>query len=73
MTTWTYEPGGWAYTLVSGDYHCRVWRERPGTWHAIVLDHATSSGAHDFSTAEEAQAWCEEQLRTLVAQDRSSG
>ncbi len=64
---WTEEPGGEAYTLVSGNIRGRVWR-RFGTWEAIVWQHGGFHSAGDFTTAEEAKAWCEERIA-----ERSAG
>ncbi len=64
---WTEEPGGWAHTLVRGDIRGRVWR-RLGIWEAIVRQHGGFCSAGDFTTAEDAQAWCEER-----SAERSAG
>jgi hypothetical protein len=47
-----------AYTLISGEIRCRVWRMR-GSWNAVVSQRGDATAAYDFETAEAAQAWCE--------------
>jgi hypothetical protein len=59
---WQPDPAGEAYTLISGDIRCRVWRRPEGTrgsWNAIVSQRADATAAYKFETADAAQAWCE--------------
>ncbi len=56
--TWTHDPTDDAYTLISGDIRCRVWRAL-GSWQAIVSQHGDATAAYNFLTVEEACAWCE--------------
>ena len=58
-TTWQHD--GHAYTLVSGDFRCRVWRSM-GTWQAIVSRRGDEAVAYQFDTLDEAKAWCEKLL-----------
>ncbi len=62
VPTWTHDPTDEAYTLVRGDMHCRVWQTRLGTWAASFRHHGIATAAYNFSTAEDAKAWCEAQV-----------
>jgi hypothetical protein len=61
-STWTHDTGANAYTLIQGEYRCHVWRTRFDTWAAAVNYRGTSSASYNFETAEEAKAWCEQQV-----------
>ena len=65
MTTppaWTHDAGDNAYTLIQGEYRCHVWFTSLDTWAAAFNYRGTSSAAYGFKTAEEAKAWCEQQV-----------
>ncbi len=55
-----------AYTLITGDIRCRVWRTL-GNWQAILSQRGDATAAYNFKTAEEAKTWCEK----LVAERRA--
>ncbi len=59
---WTHDADDNAYTLISGNVRCRVWYTLLDTWAAACMHHGTSSAAYSFTTAEEAKAWCEQQV-----------
>jgi hypothetical protein len=50
-----------------------VWQAPAGTWSARLTIQRKEQWQHDFRSEDDAKAWCEAQLRTLVAQDRGSG
>ncbi len=60
--TWTHDAGDNAYTLIRGEYRCRVWCTRFETWAAAFRYRGTSSASYNFTTVEEAKAWCEGQV-----------
>ena len=60
--TWTHDPADNAYTLIRGEYRCNVWRTRLDTWAAAINYRGTSSASYNFTTAEDAKAWCEQQI-----------
>ncbi len=65
MTTplaWTHDTPDNAYTLISGEFRCRVWFTSLNTWAAAHMYHGTSSASYSFTTVEDAQAWCEQQV-----------
>ena len=66
--TWTREPGGLAYTLVSDGIRARVWRSK-GKWEAIISQRGGALSGGDFRTVEEAKAWCEERLAERKARE----
>jgi hypothetical protein len=55
---WQPDPAGEAYTLISGDIRCRIWRTM-GTWNAIVSQRGDATAAYKFETADAARRWCE--------------
>ena len=59
---WEPDPSGEAYTLSSGAFRCRVWFTSLNTWAAAHMYHGTSSASYSFTTVEDAQAWCEQQV-----------
>ncbi len=60
---WTQE-GERIFTLVAGDYRCKVWRVDLGnTWGAMVSHKGMAAGSYNFTTRAEAQAWCEQQVQ----------
>ncbi len=67
-TDWTEAPAGWAYTLIKSGVRGRVWH-RSGKWEAIVSDHGGFRSSGDFTTAEEAKAWCEERIAERSADE----
>ena len=67
-SAWKSEPAGWAYTLSSGDAHCRVWRTGE-SWSAIVSIRGDATAAYSFTTAEAAKAWCEQLIAKRTAGD----
>ncbi len=60
--TWTYDASDNAYTLISGNVRCRVWYTSMGNWAAVTSDRGMTSAAYSFATADEAKAWCEQQM-----------
>ena len=66
--TWTREPGGLAYTLVSDGIRARVWRSK-GKWEVIVSQRGGALSASDFTTAEDAKAWCEARIAARKAEN----
>ena len=65
MTTppsWTHDADDNAYTLISDTVRCRVWYTSMEDWAAIITQDGTSSAAYSFATADEAKAWCEQQV-----------
>ena len=55
---WVPDPGSQAYTLINGDFRCRVWPAFV-TWSALVRHRGVTTTALDFNTIDEACAWCE--------------
>ena len=60
--TWTHDAGDNAYTLISGAVRCRVWFTSMDNWAAVISFHGMASAAYNFATADEAKAWCEQQV-----------
>ncbi len=61
--TWTHDPADNAYTLISGSHRCRVWFTSLDTWAAaFFMHHDLSRAVYGFATANEAKAWCEQQV-----------
>ncbi len=58
--TWTH--GDDAYTLISGDIRCRVWRTTLGNWGAAISRRGVATAAYNFETPEAAKTWCEHQV-----------
>ena len=58
---WTYGASQHAFIAVEGASRCRVWRERAGTWSALVI-HAATATQEAFPTAERAMTWCEQRV-----------
>ena len=59
---WVYGETQHAYIAVTGAYRCRVYRERSGTWTAIVIHRAEATVQEDFPTADRAMIWCKAQV-----------
>ncbi len=59
---WQHDPADNAYTLMREDVRCRVWFTSMGNWAAVVVQKGMSSAAYNFKTAEDAKAWCNEQV-----------
>ncbi len=55
---WTYDATDNAYTLLRGDARCRVWYTSLENWAAACMHRGTSSAAYNFTTVEDAKAWC---------------
>ena len=57
-SSWQHDPTDDAYTLISDDVRCRVWRTL-STWQAIVSRRGDATAAYNFKTVQDACAWCE--------------
>ncbi len=58
---WKHDAANNAYTLTKEDTRCRVWRML-GAWQAIVSYRGEAMTGYNFTTAEAAVEWCEQQL-----------
>ena len=66
VIAWRHSAQGQTNVLTVDLYRCLVWHTTRGTWGAVVNGAGTSTAAYNFDTADEAKAWCEQQ----VAQER---
>ena len=64
---WTYSEHQDASIAAAGAYRCRVYRERSGTWTAIVIYREAATEQAGFPSAERAMAWCEDYVRQASA------
>ena len=62
---WTYLQKLDAYFADDPPYPCRVYRDSPQTWLAIVMRDTASIVQEGFPNAAAAIAWCEAYVRTL--------
>ncbi len=58
---WEHDATNDAYTLAKGDSRCQVWRML-GAWQAIISCRGEATTCYNFPTAEDACAWCEQQI-----------
>ncbi len=59
---WVYGESQHAYIAVTGAYRCRVYRERSGTWTAIVIHRAAPTEQEGFASVEAVKTWCEARI-----------
>ena len=51
------------FTLIVGDYRCKVWRVELGdTWAAMVSRGGMATATYNLTPRADAQAWCEQQI-----------
>ena len=62
---WVYGESQHAYIAVTGAYRCRVYRERSGTWTAIVIHRAAPTEHEGFPNVEAAMAWCDDHVHKV--------
>ena len=59
---WHYDPTEKTYTLIVGEYRCRVWHSTIGDWAAVISRAGVATASYSFASPEQAQRWCEQQL-----------
>ncbi len=59
---WHYDPTEKTYTLIVGEFRCRVWHSTIGGWAAVVSRAGRDIASYNFVAHTEAKAWCELQM-----------
>ena len=63
---WTGPDSALTYTLTQGTCQAKVWYSAVDGWVASVTRGTTTIGQLNFTTLQDAQAWCETQVTKLV-------
>jgi hypothetical protein len=66
LMDWTGPDSALTYTLTQGTCQAKVWYSAADGWVASVTRGTTTIGQLNFTTIQDAQAWCETQFTKLI-------
>ena len=75
LMSWSFDTTTQRYIMTVGAYRASVWQDvsdgrgTAASWGATVAGHNTATAAFNFASVDEAQAWCEAELKARLGTD----